>query len=47
VAGYGEPRKMSWHVSSVRDFALEFLQAGVGQSAQFQDGVGAWIVPCQ
>ncbi|OTB12353.1 hypothetical protein K445DRAFT_185584 [Daldinia sp. EC12] len=47
VPGYGESRKMSWHVSSVRDFALEFLQAGVGKSAQFQDGVGAWIVPCQ
>ncbi|KAI0853286.1 hypothetical protein F5Y00DRAFT_225919 [Daldinia vernicosa] len=47
AAGYGESRKMSWHVSSVRDFSLEFLQAGVGQSAQFQNGVGAWIVPCQ
>ncbi|KAI1806757.1 hypothetical protein F4811DRAFT_509094 [Daldinia bambusicola] len=47
VAGHNESRKMSWHVSSVRDFALEFLQAGVGPSAQFQDGVGAWIVPCK
>ncbi|KAI0885450.1 uncharacterized protein GGS22DRAFT_129363 [Annulohypoxylon maeteangense] len=40
-------RKMSWHVSSVREFALEFLQAGVGENAEFQDGIGAWIVPCQ
>ncbi|KAI2467538.1 hypothetical protein F4781DRAFT_433306 [Annulohypoxylon bovei var. microspora] len=40
-------RKMSWHVSSVREFVLEFLQAGVGQGAEFQDGIGAWIVPCQ
>ncbi|KAF3058397.1 putative gpi anchored cell wall protein [Daldinia childiae] len=47
AAGYDESRKMSWHVSSVRDFSLEFLQAGVGQSAQFQNGIGAWIVPCQ
>ncbi|KAI0108428.1 hypothetical protein F4814DRAFT_427917 [Daldinia grandis] len=44
---YGNSREMSWHVSSVRDFSLEFLQAGVGQSAQFQNGVGAWVVPCQ
>ncbi|KAI8966552.1 hypothetical protein F5Y11DRAFT_308545 [Daldinia sp. FL1419] len=47
AAGSGESQKISWLVSSVRDFSLEFLQAGVGQSAQFQDGVGAWIVPCQ
>ncbi|KAI1416218.1 hypothetical protein F5Y13DRAFT_206237 [Hypoxylon sp. FL1857] len=40
-------RKMSWKVSSVRNFALEFVQAGVGRNAKFQDGVGAWIVPCQ
>ncbi|KAF2973392.1 hypothetical protein GQX73_g186 [Xylaria multiplex] len=40
-------RKMSWHVSSVRNFSLEFLHAGVGSDAKFQDGVGAWIVPCQ
>ncbi|KAI1204643.1 uncharacterized protein F4807DRAFT_446175 [Annulohypoxylon truncatum] len=45
--GQKADRKMSWHVSSVREFALEFLQAGVGQNAEFQDGVGAWIVPCQ
>ncbi|KAI8633789.1 hypothetical protein F5Y19DRAFT_252975 [Xylariaceae sp. FL1651] len=40
-------RKMSWRVSSVRNFSLEFLHAGVGQDAKFQDGIGAWIVPCQ
>ncbi|KAI0456960.1 hypothetical protein F5B21DRAFT_466354 [Xylaria acuta] len=40
-------RRMSWHVSSVRDFSLEFLHAGVGSDAEFQDGIGAWIVPCQ
>ncbi|KAI3342184.1 hypothetical protein F4824DRAFT_192973 [Ustulina deusta] len=43
---YG-PRNMSWHVSSVRNFSLEFLHAGVGSDAEFQDGIGAWIVPCQ
>ncbi|KAI1142517.1 hypothetical protein F5Y05DRAFT_409667 [Hypoxylon sp. FL0543] len=46
AGGYGG-RKMTWKVSSIRDFALEFTQAGVGQDAKFQDGVGAWIVPCQ
>ncbi|KAI3322403.1 hypothetical protein HD806DRAFT_536240 [Xylariaceae sp. AK1471] len=40
-------RKMSWHVSSVRNFSLEFLHAGVGNGTEFQDGIGAWIVPCQ
>ncbi|KAI0879146.1 hypothetical protein GGS24DRAFT_440939 [Hypoxylon argillaceum] len=40
-------RKMGWHVSSVRNFSLEFLHAGVGNDTKFQDGVGAWIVPCQ
>ncbi|KAI1462650.1 hypothetical protein F4805DRAFT_452475 [Annulohypoxylon moriforme] len=45
--GQKDDRKMSWHVSSVREFALEFLQAGVGEDAEFQDGIGAWIVPCQ
>ncbi|KAI0858131.1 hypothetical protein F4860DRAFT_324350 [Xylaria cubensis] len=40
-------RKMSWHVSSVRNFSLEFLHAGVGSDAEFQDGIGAWIIPCQ
>ncbi|KAJ8128644.1 hypothetical protein O1611_g4993 [Lasiodiplodia mahajangana] len=43
---YGE-RKMSWHASSVRNFSLEFLHAGVGSDPEFQDGIGAWIVPCQ
>ncbi|KAI2625689.1 hypothetical protein GGR54DRAFT_637469 [Hypoxylon sp. NC1633] len=47
VGAYSTARKMSWHVSSVRDFALEFLQAGVGKDAPFQDGIGAWVVPCQ
>ncbi|KAI8953514.1 hypothetical protein F4801DRAFT_118831 [Xylaria longipes] len=40
-------RKMSWRVSSVRNFSLEFLHAGVGSDAEFQDGIGAWIIPCQ
>ncbi|KAJ2989469.1 hypothetical protein NUW58_g3449 [Xylaria curta] len=40
-------RQMSWHVSSIRNFSLEFLHAGVGNDAEFQDGIGAWIVPCQ
>ncbi|KAI1133417.1 hypothetical protein F5Y10DRAFT_260300 [Nemania abortiva] len=43
---YGS-RKMSWHASSVRNFSLEFLHAGVGNDPEFQDGIGAWIVPCQ
>ncbi|KAI0377282.1 hypothetical protein F5Y04DRAFT_264677 [Hypomontagnella monticulosa] len=43
----GAPRRIGWQVSSVRDFALEFLQAGIGRDAKFQDGIGAWIVPCQ
>ncbi|KAI0134375.1 hypothetical protein BJ170DRAFT_196154 [Xylariales sp. AK1849] len=45
VTAYGA-RKMSWIASSVRNFALEFMQAGVGSEAEFMDGVGAWIVPC-
>ncbi|KAI1103148.1 hypothetical protein F4804DRAFT_353100 [Jackrogersella minutella] len=40
-------RMMSWNVSSVRQFGLDFLQAGVGPDAEFQDGIGFWIVPCQ
>ncbi|KAI1303337.1 hypothetical protein F5Y03DRAFT_190138 [Xylaria venustula] len=40
-------RKMSWNVSSVRNFSLEFLHAGVGNDTEFRDGIGAWIVPCQ
>ncbi|KAI2639091.1 hypothetical protein GGS26DRAFT_375234 [Hypomontagnella submonticulosa] len=44
---YGVPLRIGWQVSSVRDFALEFIQAGVGHNAEFQDGIGAWIVPCQ
>ncbi|KAI0144114.1 hypothetical protein F4776DRAFT_460640 [Hypoxylon sp. NC0597] len=47
LAGGYSGRKMSWNVSSVRNFAIEFIQAGVGRNAKFQDGVGAWIVPCQ
>ncbi|KAI2639985.1 hypothetical protein GGS21DRAFT_390362 [Xylaria nigripes] len=45
-APYDE-RKMIWHVTSVRNFGLEFLQAGVGENPEFLDGIGAWIVPCQ
>ncbi|RWA11077.1 hypothetical protein EKO27_g4018 [Xylaria grammica] len=45
--GSDSTRKMSWHISSVRNFSLEFLHAGVGNDAKFQDGIGAWIVPCQ
>lgn len=45
--GSYDERKMSWNVSSVREFGLEFLHAGIGDDAKFQDGIGAWIVPCQ
>ncbi|KAI1814184.1 hypothetical protein GGS20DRAFT_431556 [Poronia punctata] len=45
--GAYEARKMSWNVSSVRNFGLEFLQAGVGNDTEYQDGVGVWIVHCQ
>ncbi|KAL7623173.1 hypothetical protein AAE478_006854 [Parahypoxylon ruwenzoriense] len=47
AAGSYGSRKMSWQVDSVRDFSLEFLHAGIGRDAEFQDGIGAWIVPCQ
>lgn len=40
-------RSMTWLASSVRNFGLEFLHAGVGNGSQFSDGIGAWIVPCQ
>jgi hypothetical protein len=40
-------RTMSWRVSSVRNFSLEFLHAGVGNGTKFQDGIGAWIVSCE
>lgn len=46
-AGSYAGRQMSWSVSSVHQFGLEFLHAGVGSDAKFQDGIGAWIVPCQ
>ncbi|CAJ2502283.1 Uu.00g096770.m01.CDS01 [Anthostomella pinea] len=46
AGSYGAARKMTWRASSVRSFSLEFLQAGVGADAQFQDGIGAWILPC-
>ncbi|KAI4861754.1 hypothetical protein F4820DRAFT_460732 [Hypoxylon rubiginosum] len=36
-----------WRASSVRDFVLEFVQAGVGPNAKFRDGVGAWVVECE
>ncbi|KAI1820480.1 hypothetical protein F4861DRAFT_57822 [Xylaria intraflava] len=48
-ASYGGPsgaRRMIWRATSVRQFGLDFLQAGVGENAEFQDGIGAWIVPC-
>ncbi|KAK9413111.1 hypothetical protein SUNI508_12096 [Seiridium unicorne] len=38
-------RAVAWSASSVRDFGLEFEQAGVGPS-KFKDGVGAFIVQC-
>lgn len=41
-----EDRTISWEATSVRNFFLEFLQAGVGENPEFQDGIGAWIVPC-
>ncbi|KAK6842492.1 hypothetical protein PG987_003352 [Apiospora arundinis] len=43
---YGGERNISWLASSVNQFALSFLQAGVGSGAQYEDGVGAWIVAC-
>ncbi|KAH9906768.1 hypothetical protein F4778DRAFT_595456 [Xylariomycetidae sp. FL2044] len=46
AGGYASDRKMTWQVNSIRNFTLEFLHAGVGQKPEFQDGVGAWIVPC-
>jgi hypothetical protein len=46
VSSYGGERQLSWIASSVRNFGLEFMQAGIGPGAQFSDGVGAWIVPC-
>ncbi|KAI0472735.1 hypothetical protein GGR56DRAFT_579801 [Xylariaceae sp. FL0804] len=46
-SGPDAPREMTWHVSSVRNFSLEFLHAGVGANPEFRDGIGAWIVPCQ
>ncbi|KAJ1326512.1 hypothetical protein MN608_07959 [Microdochium nivale] len=40
-------RTMSWLASSVEGFELEYLQAGVGDDAEFAGGIGAWIVACQ
>ncbi|KAK8114189.1 GPI anchored cell wall protein [Apiospora kogelbergensis] len=45
-AKYGGDRKISWLASSVNQFSLSFLQAGVGSGSQYDDGVGAWIVAC-
>ncbi|KAK8042234.1 hypothetical protein PG993_006757 [Apiospora rasikravindrae] len=45
-AEYGGDRKISWLASSVNQFALSFLQAGVGSASEYADGVGAWIVAC-
>jgi hypothetical protein len=38
-------RDVAWLASSVRNFGLQFKQAGVG-SSEFKDGVGAFIVAC-
>lgn len=46
AGSYGSSRRISWQASSVRNFSLEFLQAGVGDHPEFHDGIGAWIVPC-
>ncbi|RYO96204.1 hypothetical protein DL763_003331 [Monosporascus cannonballus] len=46
AGSYGGNREISWEASSVRNFSLEFLHAGVGNSPEFQNGIGAWIVPC-
>ncbi|RYO95183.1 hypothetical protein DL764_007731 [Monosporascus ibericus] len=46
AGSYGGNRGISWEASSVRNFSLEFIHAGVGDSAQFQNGIGAWVVPC-
>ncbi|KXJ90920.1 hypothetical protein Micbo1qcDRAFT_225782 [Microdochium bolleyi] len=40
-------RTMSWLASSTQGFELEYLQAGVGDDADFEKGIGAWIVACQ
>ncbi|KAK8048765.1 hypothetical protein PG994_010495 [Apiospora phragmitis] len=45
-AEYGGDRKVSWLASSVNQFSLSFMQAGVGSGSQYADGVGAWIVSC-
>lgn len=37
---------VSWKATSVNNFFLDFLQAGVGDHPQFPDGVGAFVVPC-
>lgn len=36
---------VAWLASSVRDFGLQYQQAGTG-SSEFDDGVGAFIVQC-
>ncbi|RYP38695.1 hypothetical protein DL767_002435 [Monosporascus sp. MG133] len=46
AGSYGGNRGISWEASSVRNFSLEFLHAGVGDNPEFHDGIGAWIVPC-
>ena len=42
----GRGREIAWKATGVRNFSLEFLQAGVGDRPRFRDGIGAWIVPC-
>ncbi|KAK7952255.1 uncharacterized protein PG986_007983 [Apiospora aurea] len=36
---YGGDRKISWLASSVNQFALSFLQAGVGSASEYADGI--------
>ncbi|KAI1331716.1 hypothetical protein F5Y16DRAFT_395001 [Xylariaceae sp. FL0255] len=44
--GSSSIREMKWQITSVREFSLQFLQAGVGSAPKFHDGIGAWIVQC-
>ncbi|KAI1402531.1 hypothetical protein F4819DRAFT_485493 [Hypoxylon fuscum] len=46
---WGLSYEMKWVAMSIGTFALEFFQADVGSNpdSEFEEGVGAWIVPCQ
>lgn len=46
AATHDGDRHISWLASSVRDFFLQYKQAGIGPDAEFADGIGAWIVQC-